>query len=148
MILNCRFDATKTPIRRLDSGPSRRETYSDSTARLTSAPRPAANTNVEIVYVNSMDPPPKDPRDILAPSLRAMPTYQDTNRRSEDITAKYHMPISNYQNVMYQTPVIPYVQQPQHLVKAVTVEPVNTPKGESLMINSFYIVFIDLLSLF
>ena len=112
----------------MDSGPSRREIYSDSTARLSSAPRPATNTNVEIVYVNSaMEPTPKETRDVLVPAPRNLPTYQDTNRRSEELSAKYHMPISNYQTVIYQTPVIPYVHPPQHLIKTLPVA--TEPKG-------------------
>lgn len=52
-----RFDITKMPIRRVDSGPSRREIRYDQKSQISALPRPQPATDVEIVFVNSQQLP-------------------------------------------------------------------------------------------
>lgn len=52
-----RFDITKMPIRRVDSGPSRREIRYEPKGQISALPRPQPATDVEIVFVNSQQLP-------------------------------------------------------------------------------------------
>lgn len=95
-----RFDATKVPIRRVDSGPARREIRFDSNNGI----RPTPATDVEIVFVNNTVPS----------SSRIGQSYNqqyslDTLPQRRDIVCRSLN--EEYQN--YQPPIVYHQPQPQ-----------------------------------
>jgi IQ calmodulin-binding motif len=112
-----RFDKTKMPIRRVDSGPGRREIRLDSKSNVPltgPTSRPSAVTDVEIVFVNSGQPSLPSTSSISSSSasqcLRSSPYNQqyslETLPQRRDIVCRS---LNNeYQN--FQPPIV-YHQQ-------------------------------------
>lgn len=112
-----RFDVTKMPIRRVDSGPARREMRFDSNNGV----RPTPATDVEIVFVNNTAPT----------TSRSGPYNQqyslDTLPQRRDIVCRSLN--EEYQN--YQPPVV--YHQPHHQTQHESLTRTTTsvaPKGE------------------
>ncbi|XP_070489965.1 unconventional myosin-IXb-like isoform X3 [Chironomus tepperi] len=132
-----RFDFTKTPIRRIDSGPTRRDNRFDvknNIQTITAPPRPTPATDVEIVFVN---PPVQQQQSLplssttiqTSQSLRSSPynvqQYSlETLPQRRDIVCRSLN--EEYQN--YQPPIV-YHQQPQ-ADNRVTIASVP-PKGKA-----------------
>lgn len=111
-----RFDITKMPIRRVDSGPARREIRFDSNNGV----RPTTATDVEIVFVNTQQSPSPIAMPRSGPynqqySLETLPHRRDIVSRSLN---------EEYQN--FQPPIV--YHQPQH--ENVTRSATTAPKGE------------------
>lgn len=131
-----RFDFTKTPIRRVDSGPARREIRYDSknSIQMTAPPRPA--TDVEIVIVQPSLPSTStiQHQQQTSQSLRSSPYNQqyslETLPQRRDIICRS----LNDQN--YQPPIV-YHQQHDSSVRATISGP---PKGKK------FFSFISLIS--
>lgn len=120
-----RFDFTKMPIRRIDSGPTRRENRYDAknNVQITAPPRPTPATDVEIVFVNPhhQAPPSLPPSSMSSPStinpsmqtsqsLRSSPYQQyslETLPQRRDIVCRSLN--EEYQN--YQPPIVYHQQQ-------------------------------------
>lgn len=124
-----RFDVTKMPIRRVDSGPARREMRFDSNNGV----RPTPATDVEIVFVNSTVNSQQIPSS-SAPSgsLRSGPYNQqyslDTLPQRRDIVCRSLN--EEYQN--YQPPIVyhqPHLQM-QHESLTRTTTSAIAPKGK------------------
>lgn len=127
-----RFDPTKMPIRRVDSGPARRDKRLDPNNGV----RPVPATNVEIVMVNSLQDVPLPAPSALAPVIRTGPYNQqyslDTLPQRRDIVSRSL--IEDYQN--YQPPIV--YHQPQHQMSHESVVRVPTtsippPKGKFML---------------
>lgn len=126
-----RFDITKMPIRRVDSGPARREMRFDSNNGI----RPIPATDVEIVFVNSSAQ--QQIPSSSTTSLRTGPYNQqyslDTLPQRRDIVSRSLN--DEFQN--YQPPIVyhqPHLQiQQDSSARALTV----APKGE-LMSGTFH----------
>ena len=122
-----RFDVTKMPIRRVDSGPMRRE------IRLESIVRPKPATDVEIVLVNppTIPIPPRTGPYNQQYSLDTLPQRRDIVCRS--LNEEYQ----NYQPpIVYHQVQIPQVQIPAPQGKAAALlgtisESVTKPKKET-----------------
>lgn len=113
-----RFDPTKTPIRRVDSGPTRRD--------LTNVVRPKPNTDVEIVLVNPMIPSPSSS---IGSAMRTG-AYQEYNletlpHRRDLVSRSMNEQFHNYQPpIVYHTPLAQ-----KHLDMDKTTKQ-HAPKGE------------------
>jgi hypothetical protein len=119
-----RFDATKMPIRRVDSGPMRRD--------LTNVVRPKPTTDVEIVLVNPMFPPSTGSSSMTARSgpynqeysLETLPHRRDLVSRSLN---------EQFQN--YQPPIV--YHQPLHAQKHLdNAEKTKLPTPKGMFIKS------------
>lgn len=113
-----RFDATKMPIRRVDSGPARREIRFDSNNGI----RPTPATDVEIVFVNNTVPSRTGPYNQQY-SLDTLPQRRDIICRSLN---------EEYQN--FQPPIVYHQPQPQtqheSLARTSTTVTSVAPKGK------------------
>jgi hypothetical protein len=132
-----RFDITKMPIRRVDSGPSRRDIRFDPKSNVQITPRPTPATDVEIVFVNSTQQPSLPSTPIATPpsaisppasqSLRSSPYQQyslDTLPQRRDIVCRS----LNEQN--FQPPIV-YHNQPQQQQNESAIRATGPPpKGE------------------
>jgi myosin-9 len=109
-----RFDVTKMPIRRVDSGPARRFDSNNGV-------RPTPATDVEIVFVNSTvassSALPRSGPYNQQYSLDTLPQRRDIVCRSLN---------DEYQN--YQPPIV--YHQPQHEILARTTATAIAPKGK------------------
>ena len=122
-----RFDVTKMPIRRVDSGPARREMRFDSNNGI----RPTPATDVEIVFVNSTVQ--QQAPSSSTPTVRSGGPYNqqyslDTLPQRRDIVCRSLN--EEYQN--YQPPIVyhqPHLQL-QHENLARTTATTVAPKGE------------------
>lgn len=120
-----RFDVTKTPIRRVDSGPARREMRFDSNNGV----RPTPATDVEIVFVNSTV---SQQVSTIAPSIRSGGPYNqqyslDTLPQRRDIVSRS----LNDECQNYQPPIV--YHQPHHQIQSDNLARTSTsvaPKGE------------------
>lgn len=144
-LFNFRFDVTKTPVRRVDSGPARREMRFDSNNGVViGAPRPTPATNVEIVFVNSgiEQPLPGTMRNQYNQQYNpeTLPQRRDIICRSvgDDYNANYQPVIGGYQNVLFSgqssLPTQPHPPQQQQfpnefLTKTTTIA--SSPKGKA-----------------
>lgn len=125
-----RFDFTKTPIRRIDSGPIRRENRFEGKNNITTHPRPVPATDVDIVYVSptgSNQPTTVSTNVQTSQSLRSSPYNQqyslETLPQRRDIVCRSLN--EEYQN--YQPPIVYHI--PQHQDNRATI--VNVPpKGK------------------
>lgn len=114
-----RFDATKTPIRRVDSGPTRRD--------LSNVVRPKPNTDVEIVLVNPMIPPQSSS---MSSSSRTGP-YQEYNletlpHRRDLVSRSMNEQTHNYQpTIVYHQPLTQ-----KHLENMEKTKQQHIPKGK------------------
>lgn len=135
-----RFDFTKMPIRRIDSGPTRRDNrqfdVKNNIQTITASPRPTPATDVEIVFVN----PPVIQQQSLPPSSTTIQTSQslrsspynvqqyslETLPQRRDIVCRSLN--EEYQN--YQPPIVYHHQQPLPDNRA-TIASVP-PKGKNL----------------
>lgn len=125
-----RFDPTKMPIRRVDSGPARREMRFDAN---NGAIRPTPATDVEIVFVDSTAPP-------LIPSSSAMSRSGPYNQQYSLDTLPQRRDIicrslnEEYQN--YQPPIVYHQMQHESLSRSSTTTTTTAtatavaPKGE------------------
>lgn len=133
-----RFDVTKMPIRRVDSGPARREMRFDSNNGV----RPTPATDVEIVFVNSTVPPQ------LPSSSRSGPYNQqyslDTLPQRRDIVCRS----LNEEYQIFQPPIVYHQPNLQALHESLTrtSTTATAPKGklrttpvvEPFHVNKFY----------
>jgi myosin heavy subunit len=140
-----RFDITKMPIRRVDSGPSRRDIRFDSKTNVQITPRPTPATDVEIVIVNSQQPslpstatiailPPPLIQPVSQPNLRSSPYNQqyslETLPQRRDIVSRS----LNEQN--FQPPIVYHNQQ--HQTENV-IQASGSPKGECRITKFVYL---------
>jgi len=144
-----RFDFTKMPIRRIDSGPTRRDNRFDvknNIQTITAPPRPTPATDVEIVFVN----PPVQQQQSLPPSSTTIQTSQslrsspynvqqyslETLPQRRDIVCRSLN--EEYQN--YQPPIVYHHQQqpPPPLDNRVTIASVP-PKGKLFRASYFHL---------
>lgn len=127
-----RFDSTKMPVRRVDSGPARREMRFDSNNGV----RPTPTTDVEIVFVNSTVPSQQQqqPQQQQPSSSRSGPYNQqyslDTLPQRRDILCRS----LNEDFQIYQPPIVyhqPNFQaQHENLTRSSTTATAVAPKGE------------------
>lgn len=133
-----RFDITKMPIRRVDSGPSRRDTRFDSKGQISALPRPTPATDVEIVFVNNQQqqqlPSTTSSSSSLSsntatsqtPTLRSSPYNQQYSL--ETIPHRRDLVRSEEYHQTYQPPIVYHQphQQQENLIRATISGP---PKG-------------------
>ncbi len=130
-----RFDITKMPIRRVDSGPSRREIRFDPKNQI-SLQRPTPNTNIEIVYTtasNSIPSPSITTSNSLSQSTLKSSVY---NQQYSQDTVPYRRDLVRSMNDEYhyniQPPIVYHQsQQQQHHITDVSsrVTISEPPKG-------------------
>lgn len=129
-----RFDVTKMPIRRVDSGPARREMRFESNNGI----RPTPATDVEIVFVNTSGQP-HPPSASTSAMPRSGPYNQqyslDTLPQRRDIVSRSLN--EEYQN--YQPPIVYHQQnvQAQHesLTRSSTTASAVAPKGNIIILR-------------
>jgi hypothetical protein len=128
-----RFDITKMPIRRVDSGPSRRDIRFDTKGQISALPRPTPATDVEIVFVNNQ-PTIKSPPHI-PPSSSSSSISQQSPLRSSPYNQQYSLETIPHRrdlvrsmNEEYHQPPIVYHQQQENISRTTISGP---PKGES-----------------
>jgi hypothetical protein len=106
-----RFDITKMPIRRVDSGPSRREIRYDPKGPISALPRPQPATDVEIVFVNSQQLPSTNATitsTVTTTTLRSSPYNQQYSQE----TVPHRRDLVRSMNEVHQPPIV-YHQPPQ-----------------------------------
>lgn len=98
-----RFDITKMPIRRVDSGPSRRDVRFEPKSQISALPRPTPATDVEIVFVNSQQLPSTAATVISSTPSISSPTSITTST----ITSQTTLRASPY-NQQYSQETVPH----------------------------------------
>lgn len=140
-----RFDITKMPIRRVDSGPSRRDVRYDPKGQISALPRPTPATNVEIVFVNEPSATTSSTPSLSSTSSNVI-VSQSTILRSSPYNQQYSLETiphrrdlvrSEEYHQTYQPPIVyhqpPPPQQSENISR--TSLPSGPPKG------NFYFLF-------
>lgn len=140
-----RFDITKMPIRRVDSGPSRRDVRYDPKGQISALPRPTPATNVEIVFVNEPSTTTSSTPSLSSTSSNVI-VSQSTILRSSPYNQQYSLETiphrrdlvrSEEYHQTYQPPIVyhqpPPPQQSENISR--TSLPSGPPKG------NFYFLF-------
>lgn len=137
-----RFDITKMPIRRVDSGPSRRDVRYDPKGQISALPRPTPATNVEIVFVNEPSTATSSTSSLSSVSSNTIITSQATLLRSSPYNQQYSLETiphrrdlvrSEEYHQTYQPPIVyhqPIQQQQQSENISRTSIPSGPPKGK------------------
>lgn len=140
-----RFDITKMPIRRVDSGPSRRDVRYDPKGQISALLRPTPATNVEIVFVNEPSTTTSSTPSLSSTSSNVI-VSQSTILRSSPYNQQYSLETiphrrdlvrSEEYHQTYQPPIVyhqpPPPQQSENISR--TSLPSGPPKG------NFFILF-------
>lgn len=141
-----RFDITKMPIRRVDSGPSRRDVRYDPKGQISALPRPTPATNVEIVFVNEPSTATSSTSSLSSVSSNTI-TSATTILRSSPYNQQYSLETiphrrdlvrSEEYHQTYQPPIVyhqPLQQQQQSENISRTSIPSGPPKGKFCLYN-------------